>query len=287
MESYIDLHTHTTASDGADTPAELVRLAAAAGLAAIALTDHDTISGLEEAEDAGRAYGVEVVRGAELSVSSICGELHLLGLWLGRDTREIEAALRGLRRRRDDRNRLIIARLNALGVPLTHDDVLREAGGEVIGRPHIALALVRCGHVPDQQAAFDRYLRSGAAAFVPKRNIDAARGVRLLAGFGATTAVAHPGLLRAPRADIESCVADLRGHGLHAIEVWHSEHSADDEQFLMRLARRHGLALTGGSDYHGALKPAVRLGRGRGGLRIGMAVMEALKQQRRDLGMPV
>jgi predicted metal-dependent phosphoesterase TrpH len=141
--------------------------------------------------------------------------------------------------------------------------------------------------VPDQQAAFERYLRSGAAAFVPKRNIDAAQGLHLLAGFGATTAVAHPGLLRAPRADIEACVADLRRHGLHAIEVWHSEHSADDERFLMRLAQRHGLALTGGSDYHGALKPTVRLGRGRGGLRIGTAVMEALKQQRRDLGMPV
>jgi predicted metal-dependent phosphoesterase TrpH len=287
MEKYIDLHTHTTASDGADEPAELVRMAAGAGLAAIALTDHDTVGGLAEAEAAGRMHDVEVIRGTELSVSSICGELHLLGLWLGPDTGAIETALRGLRERRDARNRLIIAKLNDLGIPLTYDDVLREAGGEAVGRPHIAGALIRCGHVPDRQTAFDLYLRSGAAAFVPKRNIDAAQGVRLLAEFGATTAVAHPGLLRAPRADIEECLAGLRRHGLHAVEVWHSEHRSEDERFFLLLARRYGLAVTGGSDYHGAVKPKVRLGRGHGGLRVGLAVMEALKQQRRDLGLPV
>jgi predicted metal-dependent phosphoesterase TrpH len=292
MERLVDLHTHTTASDGTDTPSELVRAAVAAGLAAVAVTDHDTVAGLDEAEAAGaeaagRGQAIEVIRGCELSTGSVCGELHILGLWLPRNVETLEAALKIARERRGMRNRLIVDKLTALGLPMDYDAVLAEAGGEAVGRPHIARAMVRRGHVPDARTAYDRYLRSGAPAFVPKETLSAPEAVRLLADLGATAALAHPLLVRAPRSELEACIVDLRAHGLTALEAFHADHSQADEAYVRALARRLGLCITGGSDYHGRLKPAVKLGRGRGGMRVGPDVLEALKQMRLDQGLPV
>lgn len=287
MPRFVDLHTHTTASDGTDSPSELVHWAAEAGLAAVAVTDHDTVSGLDEAEQAGREQGIEVIRGCELSARSACGELHILGLWLPRNAASLETALETARERRGSRNQLMVGKLNALGLDLDYNAVLAEAGGETVGRPHIARALVRRGYVPDERAAFDRYLRYGAAAFVPKEALTAAAAVRLLAELGATVALAHPMLVRSSRPELEACIVALREEGLNALEAFHAEHSQGDEAYIQGLARRLGLGVTGGSDYHGRTKPTVKLGWGRGGLRVGMAVLDALKQQRRDKGLPV
>lgn len=284
---FVDLHTHTTASDGSDTPAELVRKAAERGLLAVAITDHDTVSGLDEAEEVGARLGVEVIRGCELSVTSPYGEVHILGLWLPKDVVELESRLRDLREKRDTRNNQILERLRDLGVPLRLEDVLAESLGETVGRPHIAKALLRHGYVRSHQEAFARYLGNNGAAYVARVVLTPEDGVRLLTGLGATVSIAHPMLIRCSREWLDDTVADLTSFGLGAIEAYHSEHSLGDERVCADLAARHGLGVSGGSDYHGAAKPHIVLGRGKGGLRVTEAVLQRLKDRRRAAGLPV
>lgn len=282
---FVDLHTHTTASDGSDSPTELVKKAAEAGLAAVAVTDHDTVSGLDEACEAGKRYNISVVRGCELSVSSQYGEVHLLGLWLPENCSVIEKQLAKLRDNRDCRNERIIARLNKLGVALSLEQVLAQSQGETVGRPHIANALLKAGYVTTIQDAFVRYLGKDGSAFEPKEVLTPEAGVRLLANMGATVSVAHPMLIRCPLPWLEDTVSDLASHGLTAIEAYHSEHSAKHERCCADIAGRHNLGVSGGSDYHGLAKPAIRLGRGKGGLRVTVAVYDRLRARRREQGL--
>ncbi len=282
---FIDLHIHTTASDGSDTPAQVVEKAARIGLAAVAITDHDTVSGLAEAEEAGRRFGVEVIRGCELSVTSEYGEVHLLALWLPEDLSMLESTLAQLRHKRNERNARILARLAESGIHLTPGDLGREAGGESVGRPHIARALVRHGHAADTSEAFARYLGKGCPAYVPKENLEPEQGVRLAASLGALVSLAHPMLVRCPAAWLDAFTARLKTCGLGAVEAYHSEHSAQQERDAAALAARHGLLLTGGSDYHGISKPRVHLGRGKGGLRVTTAVLDRLKAARAVEGL--
>ncbi|MEG6506197.1 PHP domain-containing protein [Nitratidesulfovibrio sp. 1201_IL3209] len=294
---FIDLHSHSTASDGSDTPAELVRKAAAAKLAAIALTDHDTTSGLDEAVREGRQRGIEVIRGCELGVRCEHGELHILGLWLpeGDGTHPggtpLEATLAELREHRAARNRRIAAQLRQCGVDIEYAEVEAISGGESVSRLHFARILHQKGYVPTPQEAFARYIGPGGRAYVAKETLSPADGVALLHSVGATVALAHPMLFRYPGNGfaewLDDTVADLKRHGLDAIEAYHSEHSQADTRRCVDLAARHGLALTGGSDYHGAGKPGIALGRGRGGLRVTTAVLDDLKERRRRQGLPV
>lgn len=277
---FVDLHTHTTASDGSDSPSALVRRAADLGLAAVAVTDHDTLDGLGEAEVAGRALGVELVRGCEISTRFGRGEAHVLGLWLPHDParlKELEMALALVRERRATRNRRIAERLAALGMPVTYEAARDLAAGGVLGRPHFAALLCRLGVTATPREAFERYLGSGGAAHVPRELPEPAEAVALLAGTGAIVSLAHPRLIRCSPEELDGLVAGLVPHGLTAIEAYHSEHSAADERFCVDLAQRHGLLLTGGSDYHGLAKPGVALGRGKGGLRVTVAVLDRLK----------
>jgi hypothetical protein len=291
---FIDLHSHTTASDGSDSPAELVRKAAAAKLAAIALTDHDTTSGLGEAVREGRQHGLEVIRGCELGVRCEHGELHILGLWLpeGEDgPTALDATLAQLRDHRAARNRRIAAQLRQCGVDIEYAEVEAISGGESVSRLHFARILHQKGYVPTPQEAFARYIGPGGRAYVAKETLSPADGVRLLHSVGATVSLAHPMLFRYPGNGfaewLDDTVADLKRHGLDAIEAYHSEHSQADTRRCVDMAARHGLALTGGSDYHGAGKPGISLGRGRGGLRVTTAVLDDLKERRRRQGLPV
>lgn len=284
---FIDLHTHTTASDGSDSPAELVRKAAAARLAAIAVTDHDTVAGLEEAVATGRDEGIEVIRGCELGVHSEYGEIHILGLWLPEGPSPLLEAMTELRRHRNERNERIVDNLRDLGMDITYDEVRALSGGVSVGRPHIALALLKRGYIDTPQEAFSRFIGPGAPAYAPKKVFSPAEGVRLLVSCGATVAVAHPMLMRCPEGWLDDTLADLKAAGLDAIEAYHSEHSHRDERTCVGMAERHGLVLTGGSDYHGRAKPAISLGRGRGGLRVTTHVLENLKKHRRERGLPV
>ena len=285
---FVDLHTHTSASDGTDSPAGMVRRAAGLRLGAVAVTDHDTLAGLAEAEAEGRARGVEVVRGCEISTRLGQSEVHILGLWVPREAerlKPLETALARVREGRAARNHLIAERLADLGLPVTYEAARELAKGEVLGRPHFAALLCRLGITATPREAFDRYLGAGGAAYVPRELPEPAEAVAWLSAAGATVCLAHPRLVRCAPEALEDLVASLVPHGLNAIEAYHSEHSSADERACVGLARRHGLLLSGGSDYHGAAKPGVELGRGRGGLRVTAAVLERLRADRRARGL--
>lgn len=283
---FIDLHTHSQASDGTDSPAQLVAGAAAAGLAAVALTDHDTLSGLDEAEAAAQRHGIEFLRGCELSTRTEYGEMHILGLWLPRRADALEQRLADIRHKRDNRNAHILEKLATLGISISMDELRHEARGESVGRPHIAALLVKKGAVPDMETAFREYLGGGGRAYLPKEVLEPEEAVRLMAGLGATVSLAHPCLKPLPPDWLEAFVLRLKACGLSAIEAYHSEHSDAAVRSCVDLARRLDLGLSGGSDYHGRNKPRIRLGHGYGGLRVPLDILEDLKARRRQQGLP-
>lgn len=254
QHAFIDLHTHSTASDGARTPSEVVRAAKAAGLAAIALTDHDTLGGLAEASAEGVKTGVRVVQGIELSAVEGQHETHILGLHLS-DVSELEHSLVDLRQMRVNRAQRIVARLNALGIPLTFEAVLKESDGGAIGRPHVARAMIAGGWVLDLREAFEKYLGNGRSAFVPKEKLSMAEAIRMIRRAGGLAVLAHPA-----HGGTRERVAALAAEGLDGLEVLHPSHSSEDSQRLDALATEFDLARSGGSDWHGAVDGARTLG---------------------------
>ena len=283
----IDLHAHTVVSDGTLTPTQLVELAAREGLAALAITDHDHVGGVEEARQAGERLGVEVVAGIELSVAHPAGEFHLLGYLLDPEDATLLRALAGLREARAGRAAAIVERLRALGVEVALEDVTREAEaggggrGGAIGRPHVARALMRKGVVGSMKEAFDLYLADGRPAAVPKRKLDAREALALVHGAGGVAVLAHPVTVEPPQAR-EALVRELAALGLDGVEVMHSKHGAAEREAFGRLARELELVETGGSDFHGENKPDVRLGSGKdGNVAVEASVLEALRTRAR------
>lgn len=242
---FVDLHMHSTASDGARHPADVVEAAAQAGLAAIALTDHDTLAGVDEARAAGERLGVRVIPGVELSAVEGKEELHLLGLHLSRPA-PIERELAAFREARLERAGRIVDRLNELGIPVALDDVLAQAAGGAVGRPHVARALVAGGWARDLRDAFDRLLGNGRPAYVEKRRLAVADAIRMIHDAGGIAVYAHPGA-GATRARLEA----LRAAGLDGVEVRHPSHSAEDIARIGALADHLALVPSGGSDWHG------------------------------------
>lgn len=253
-ERYVDLHAHTTASDGAVPPSELVEAAVRAGLKAIAITDHDTIAGSDEAVAAGERAGIRVVRGCELSAYDGDFEVHLLALHI-RDTGAIAPSLEGFQRERVDRGRAIVDRLARAGAPINFDDVLAEAAGGALGRPHVARVLIRAGHAADHRDAFDRFLGAGRPAYVPKPRLDVADAISLAHSCGALAVWAHPG-----REGTRERLARIASHGLDGVEVRHPGHTPTDVVRLSRLAGEMDLVPSGGSDWHGATEGYRTLG---------------------------
>jgi 3',5'-nucleoside bisphosphate phosphatase len=252
----IDLHTHSVVSDGTDTPAELVANAAAAGLAVVALTDHDTFDGLPEARAAGERVGIEVVPGMELSCSRQHQSVHLLAYGADPEDLALAEELALVRGGRTGRLRPVLAKLAELGVPVSEEEVLVFVGSSPsVGRPHIADAMVAAGHVLDRTEAFDRFLADGGPAHVARYAIDIGRGVDLVHGAGGVAVIAHPwGRGREhllPPSILTELVAE---HGLDGIEVDHQDHDPDTRATLRRLADRLGVLATGSSDYHGTGK---------------------------------
>ena len=281
-QQFVDLHVHTTASDGNDSPAQVVQAAGAAGLYALAVTDHDTLEGLPEAEAEAAIHKVELVRGCEIS-ASLAGqdEIHILGLFLPADPvrlAPLHSVIAYMIAQRDERNRQIAQRLEELGLPVRYEQVEYMAGGNVVGRPHFAQTLLQLGLVKSIKEAFDKFLRAGALAFVPRKLPPPANVVEALATSGALVSLAHPCLGLKPGPGLESLVAELKERGLFAIEAYHSEHSSQDERYCVELANRFGLRLTGGSDYHGQPDANIKIGRGRGNLRFTRAAYEMLKE---------
>jgi 3',5'-nucleoside bisphosphate phosphatase len=251
---FVDLHAHSTASDGSKAPAAVVAAAHAAGLSAIALTDHDTMAGVDEAVAAGRTLGIRVVAGVELSAVHDEKEVHLLGLHIDRPA-AIDDALRTFRETRYRRAEQIVARLNAIGVPLALQSVLDEAAGAAIGRPHIARALIGEGWARDSRDAFDRYLGAGRPAYVAKHRLSVQDAIALVHDGGGLAVLAHPGP-DGRRDLVERYVAS----GLDGLEVRHPGHSAEDIARLTALVQFFELVPSGGSDWHGATDGARVLG---------------------------
>lgn len=247
MPGAVDLHSHTTASDGALSPRELVRLAAKQRVQVLAVTDHDSVSGLPEAIDEAVKHGIEIVPGLEINCDVEGAEVHVLGYCMDWQEPWFEIFLAEQRAERTARVHRIVERLAELGLPLTVDEVFAICKEGSPGRPHVALAMVHRGYVKSVREAFDRYLRSGGPANVPRRRLTPVEAVRVIRRARGVPVFAHPGL-----ADRDAMIPELVQAGLAGIETFYPEHSAGQVEAYRRICREHDLIATGGSDFHGS-----------------------------------
>lgn len=273
----IDLHTHSTCSDGTLTPRQVVGLAKSTGLRAVALTDHDTVAGVGEALAAGDEVGIEVVAGVEISAACPSGSMHILGYYLSPTHAELAAVLRRLQDGRAARAPQIVERLRNLGLEITLDEIMDLAGGQV-GRAHIAQALVNRGYVPSASEAFTRYLRRGEPGYVDRVRLPPEEVIGVIRQASGLAALAHPSTLALDQpGDLSALVGRLRAMGLEAMEVLSPYHTREMTRVYEEVARRHGLLCTGGSDFHGGLSDHGDLGGARLGLRFPYALLDGLK----------
>jgi predicted metal-dependent phosphoesterase TrpH len=281
-----DFHAHSRASDGTLTPEELAEAASAAGVDVLALTDHDETRGVAAARARGEALGVEVWGGIELSVSERDGarQMHVLGLGIDVGDPALCARTAALRAAREERFAEIVRRLGGLGVRISLEDVRDGTAPGSLGRRHAAAALVRAGACASLDEAFARWLRRGRPAYVPSPGVDAREAIDLVHGAGGVASLAHP--IRSVGVDrpggFDAFVSELVPLGLDGLEVWHPSHGPGERKRIRRLVRRHGLLATGGSDFHGDA-PDVRLGSGRGNVRVGREAYDALVARRERL----
>lgn len=279
----IDLHTHSTASDGTDSPAEVVALAAAAGCSALALTDHDTLDHVAEAREAAGAIGLRLVPGCEISCEvrgRAPGSMHLLVYFVDDAPGPLADRLAELRAARDDRNVRIVGRLREEGIDVTVDDVSAVAGDATVGRPHIAQVLVDRGTVASIDEAFDRWLAKGRPAYQERDRLAPEESIDLAHASGAVTSVAHPHSLGLDDEDLDEFVRALADVGLDALECEYGPYSPAEREALAGLAARHGLSVTGGSDYHGTRKPDLAVCVGRGDLAVPDELLDRLEARR-------
>ncbi|MEA2452194.1 MAG: 3,5-nucleoside bisphosphate phosphatase [Actinomycetota bacterium] len=292
----IDLHSHTTVSDGGDSPTELVIKAAAAGITALAVTDHDNDLGLDEAQAAGREHGVEVIRGVEISCDVEDLEslgyhpdgrptMHLLGYFIPEGDNPLTDELAELRHHRANRNVLIVERLNELGIGITFEEVENEAGGpgSQIGRPHFAAVLVRHGAVPDYQTAFDEYLAKGAKGYVSRKLLKPAEAVALMVRAGTVPVLAHPFTMNLEIQELDRFVDELVAAGLKGIEGYHGDMPEVQQEPFRSLGKAKGLIVSGGSDYHGDMRPDRGLPGGKHNVMVPDPVLDELRKASTDL----
>lgn len=279
----IDLHTHSTASDGTLSPEAVVDLAAEKGLTALALTDHDTVAGIPPAQARAGERGIELVPGVELGIRwEGPGTMHILGYCFRHDDGELRERLAWLRMCRRVRAERIVGKLNHLGCGISFGRVEEIAGGESIGRPHVAQALVEAGAVSSVADAFARYLSRGRPGFVEKKQLNPEEAIRLLKSCGGVAVLAHPATLKLGLEALSQLVEELKGKGLEGLEVSWSGHNERQVRAYTELAGRLGLLTTGGSDFHGENKPDIELGTGRhGNVKVEPSVLVALREHRR------
>ncbi len=271
--NYVDLHVHSTCSDGLVRPEELPNLAVKVGLEAISITDHDTVAGVERGIEAGREAGIEVVPGVELSTISGETDIHILGYFIDWRNPELLSVLETFRRKRYDRAREMVRRLNKLGLNLSFDTVVEIAGDGALGRPHVAEALVRENLISNSSEAFDRYIGYHGPAYVPKYALSPKDAIRIIISAGGIPVFSHPGT-----ANRDELIPGMVRDGLMGIEAYHPMHPAELRRYYINLAKKHGLVHTGGSDYHGE-------GRGIGQIGCEMVPISVLEDLRRCLRM--
>ena len=285
----IDLHIHSTASDGSLHPSELMQMAARQGLEAISITDHDTLTGTRAALAGDVPDGLHFVTGVEISAqpprnSRISGSLHILGYGIDPDYTPLVEALSEMQKSRDQRIIRIVDRLNRIDIPITLQQVLDEVGEGSAGRPHVASVMIKAGIVADVDEAFDRYLAKGCPAFVSKARLDCARTMELITAAGGVPVLAHPCLIRTQgqqgSKNLLPLIRTLVDIGLKGLEVYYPGHTEQDIANLNEIAAQLNLLVTGGSDFHGKISPDIQMGCGSGQLNVPFALYEQLISSR-------
>lgn len=280
---YIDLHVHSNASDGTLSPSEVVDRAVAQSLAAFALTDHDTLQGIAEAKERAEWHKkngtpIEVCSGVEISAGYKNRDIHILGLLVDEFNELLEISLEKARRNRDARNERILERFAELGIELTMDELRANAPDTVITRAHFASALVKKGVVSVHSEAFQKYLNPNAPCYVPREYMTPEQAIALIRKAGGVPVLAHPLLYGLPADELYALIKRLKEAELLGLEVLYSSNYGTDEATLRGLASHFSLQMTGGSDFHGAFKPSIELGTGKGNLHIPYSILEHLKE---------
>ena len=274
---YIDLHVHSNCSDGTYTPSQLVDHARQKGLAAFALTDHDTIAGLPEAADAARRADVELISGIEFSTEYLGRDVHIVGLDFDFKDQEFQTELFRFQDSRNIRNRKMIQRMQEEGIDITWEAMEERFGAAVWTRAHFARYLTDQGYVPEMKDAFSLYLADDAPCFVPREKVTPVQAVRLIHRFNGIPVLAHPMLYHLSGEELQILITELKQAGLIGIEALYSTYTQEEEDLVRRLAAANGLLISGGSDFHGSNKPDIDLGCGKGNLKIPYEILEELR----------
>ena len=279
----IDLHTHSLHSDGAQTPTDVVRSAAAAGLSAIALSDHDCISGVQEAMDAGKALGVEVIPAVELSAQSDT-ELHILGYFVDIHNKKLQDTMAYALQVRDERQEETCRKLREQGFDITMEEARAEAhGNPVLCRAHFAQIMVRKGYAESVKDAFNRYLSVGCYAYSNRQALTAQEAVSLIREAGGIAVAAHLHLIKMPDDQLKEYLKELIPYGLDGIEGYYTDYTPDMQARYQAMAKELGLTISGGTDYHGANKPHIAIGKGKGNLEIPYSVLDGLRARHAEI----
>jgi predicted metal-dependent phosphoesterase TrpH len=264
---FADMHIHTTASDGSYSPTQIVDAAAAAGLSGIAITDHDCTDGFAEAEEAGKRLGIRVLPGVEISLDFV-NNTHLLAFFPGGYNPEFIDAIAELKRYRDERLPKIIAKLCEMGYPISVEEIREQAGSGLTGRPHIAKAMVKKKYASSIQEAFDKFLASSSPAYIQKKKFRPEDAISLINKYNGVPVLAHPITMDFDLDLLEGQIKIWKGLGLKGLETLYSEYTPDQQHYITAMAERLDLMKTGGTDFHGSSKPSIKLGWGKGDLRI-------------------
>jgi len=273
----IDLHCHSRFSDGTDAPEDLVKAAQELGLKALALTDHDTLAGLPDFMGCQPGCATRLIPGIELSCRFLDMELHILGLFLDLRDERLHERVRDLGLRREERNRRMMERLGALGIPLGWEEVKSHAGADLVSRAHFAKALHRRGFAGSPQDAFKRIIGDGCPGHVPFEDLQPEDACRWIREAGGVALVAHPGRSARRNFRWDQAMADLKAMGVCGFETYYADYSPIEERYFLGLAAELGMARSGGSDYHGDTKPGIRIGVGRGNLQVPDEVLDELE----------
>lgn len=273
---YIDLHVHSTASDGTDTPSQVIHKAYEAGLSAVALTDHDTVSGVAEAMNT--ALPIEVIPGIELSAGYGDGDIHILGLYIDYTSSHLHRVEKEILAEREWRNEKMAANLTAAGIDITVEKVRNGDDKTVVTRAHFARYLEDNGYVKNKNEAFKKYLGTHTPYFVKRKYLTPEQCVQLILDCNGIPVLAHPVIYNLPSDELEALIIRLKNSGLAGLEAIYSTYSNADEEYVRSLAHRHSLLITGGSDYHGSNKPDISIGTGRGRLHVPYSVLTVIKE---------
>lgn len=281
MAMAVDLHTHSTSSDGTETPTVVIEAAAAARLSAVALTDHDTLEGIAEAQLAADRLGIELIPGTEISCEWDQGTMHMVVLFLEPGPGPLQERLSEFQEGRSRRNEVIIEKLQQLGMDITYDEVLAEAGEGSVGRPHFAAVMEAKGYVENFRAAFDEYLANGKPGYVSRERLTPETAVQLSRQSGAVPVIAHPHTLGLDTASqFAEFYEQMTAIGVAGIEAYYGEYLTVHQHALAATLRGHGLIPSGGSDYHGSYKQGLEVGTGRGWLTVPDEVLAELRSAR-------